>query len=137
MLTRSFSRPSLAFALAICAFAAQAQPTRVDGSASVYAREPLTAGRAQYARAVLATYGPSVAFYDRLGAQPERRLSGADLSELFASVAFSTLGCEPGDASCEAKARRAGVKSASKVSKAPSVGEAITAELAESYPQAR
>lgn len=137
MITRPLSRALLAAALCLSAGSGLAQAQPKASGENVYTREPLSAGRAQHARAVLAVYGPAIAFHDRVGAEPKKRLTRSDLGELFASVAFSSLGCSSGDSACEAKARQAGARSADKVSRSGNIGEAIQQELQEAYPMGR
>lgn len=131
MLTRLSFRFLLAATLSLAAGFASAQSA--EDNENVYAREPLNEGRAQHARVVLGLYGPAIAFYDSVGANPRKRLTRSDLGELFASVAFSSLGCKTGDSACEGKARQAGVKSASRVVNSKDIGGAIQHELASVY----
>lgn len=137
MLARSLFRPLVAAALLTGSGAALAQAKNAPAEQHVYAREPLSAGRAQHARAVLSVYGPAIAFYDSVGAEPKKRLTRSDLGELFASVAFASLNCAPKDPACEAKARKAGARSADQVSRSPDIGLAIQDELERSYPMPR
>lgn len=113
----------LSFAAAAPCFA------QASSGPNVYAQEEPSTNGAAHARAVLSLYAPAHAFLKGVGGSPARPLTSADLSTLFASLAYQKLGCAKGDAACAANAKRMGAQSSERASRSPELGAGINAEL--------